>query len=67
VGIYAGEIDREIDTKSSQSHYFIKFDNPLVDKKYTELSIINYPSKNNTVGPNSIAKQELIKEFNLII
>ena len=67
VGIYAGSIYKEIDHKSSQSHYFIKFDNPLVDEKYTELSNINYPSKNNTVGPKSISKQELIKEFNMII
>ena len=29
---------------------------------YNELSNINYPSKNNTVGPKSIANQELIKE-----
>jgi len=67
VGINAGSISREIDLKSKQSHYFIKFDNPLEDEKYTELSNINYPSKNNTVGPKSISKQELIKEFNMII
>jgi len=30
-------------------------------------NIINYISKNNTVGPNSISKQELIKEFNSVI
>jgi predicted RNA methylase len=67
VGVYAGNIDKNIENKSSQSHYFIKFDNPLVDEKYTELSNINYPSKNNTVGPKSISKPELIKEFNMII
>ena len=67
VGIYAGTIDREINNKSHESHYFIKFNNPLTEKKYIELSNINYPSKNNTVGPRSISKQELIKEFNTIL
>ena len=67
VGIYAGTIDREINNKSHESHYFIKFNNPLTEKKYIELSNINYPSKNNTVGPRSISKQELIKEFNMIL
>jgi len=67
VGIYAGTIDREVDNKSHESHYFIKFTNPLTEKKYLELSNINYPSKNNTVGPRSISKQELIKEFNMIL
>ena len=67
VGVNAGTIDREIDNKSHESHYFIKFTNPLNDEQYLELSSIDYPSKNNTVGPRSISKQELIKEFNVII
>ena len=66
VGIYAGKIDRNTETKSIQSHYFIKFENKLTDEKYTELSKINYRSKDDTVGPKSISKQELIKEFNEI-
>ena len=67
VGVYAGSIDREIELKSIQSHYFIKFDNSLTDTKYTELSNSIYQSKDNTVGPKSISKQELMKEFNKII
>ena len=68
VGVYAGKIYKEINDKSAQSHYFIKFDNGiLTDELFYKLSIIKYLSKNNTVGPRSISKQELIKEFNDII
>ena len=66
VGVYAGKIDRETETKSFQSHYFIKFDNPLTDELFNTLSAIDYNCKNNTVGPKSISKQELMKEFNLV-
>ena len=67
VGVNAGTIDKKIDEKSIQSHYFIKFTN----KKSTtdniqNLSIITYDF-NNTVGPRSISKQELIKEFNKVL
>jgi len=67
VGINAGKIDRDTEKKSVQSHYFIKFDNTLTDGLFDILSTINYSSKDNTVGPKSISKQELMKEFNNII
>jgi predicted RNA methylase len=67
VGVYAGKIDRHGENKSPQSHYFIKFDFPLTDEMFEKLSTISYNSKNDTVGPKSISKQELIKEFNSII
>ena len=67
VGVNAGTIDKKINEKSIQSHYFIKFTN---EKSTTDniqnLSIITYDF-NNTVGPRSISKQELIKEFNKIL
>ena len=67
VGVNAGIIDEKIDEKSIQSHYFIKFTN----KKSThdniyKLSTINYDF-NNTVGPKSISKQELIFKFNPLL
>jgi hypothetical protein len=67
VGVNAGTIDRKIDEKSIQSHYFIKFTNnePIPDL-YEKIQNIQYPCKNNTVGPRSISKQELIFEFNRI-
>ena len=63
VGVNAGKIDINIIDKSIQSHYFIKFtnDKPLINN-INNLLKINY-SFNNTVGPKSISKQELIKEF----
>jgi predicted RNA methylase len=64
VGINAGIIDREFITKSVQSHYFIKFVNQLTNEMFEKLSNINFDCKNNTVGPKSISKPELIKEFN---
>tara|TARA_B100001093_G_scaffold296363_1_gene282573 strand:- start:2018 stop:2857 length:840 start_codon:yes stop_codon:yes gene_type:complete len=67
VGVYAGKIDTFTVDKSPQSHYFIKFEKKINDIFLKELSKINYKSKNNTVGPKSISKQELIKEFNNLI
>ena len=68
VGVYAWEIDRNTDEKSFQSHYFIKFDkNVLTEKLYKKISEIHYSSKDYTVGPKSISKQELIEELNKII
>ena len=64
VGVNAGTIDKKIDEKSIQSHYFIKFTNgkPIADN-INKLSTITYDF-NNTVGPKSISKQELISKFN---
>jgi len=72
VGINAGDISvyTEKSKKSKQSHYFIKFDNIYdVDDKeefIKKFKNINFSSSENTVGPKSISKQELIREFNKI-
>jgi hypothetical protein len=68
VGVYAGKIDRDTKEKNSQSHYFIKFLNiqKSIDEIITLLNTIEY-THNNTVGPKSISKQELIHEFNKIL
>ena len=63
VGVNAGMIDIHIDEKSVQSHYFIQFtNNKSLEDNLKQLSMIEYEI-NNTVGPRSISKQELIKEF----
>jgi hypothetical protein len=63
VGVNAGTIDKNTE-KSIQSHYFIKFTNgKSIDDTITKLSTITY-EVNNTVGPKSISKQELIFKFN---
>ena len=66
VGVNAGVIDKNTE-KSIQSHYFIKFmNNKSVDENILSLSQIKYDF-NNTVGPKSISKQELICNFNLYL
>jgi predicted RNA methylase len=64
VGINAGDVDTNTNSKSIQSHYFIKFENTLTDEIFNKLTKINYDCKHYTCGPKSISKQELIKEFN---
>jgi len=67
VGVNAGIIDVNIDNKSIQSHYFIKFtNNKSINYNIDLLKEIQF-NHNNTVGPRSISKQELIKEFNKYI
>lgn len=66
VGVNAGVIDKSSENKSIQSHYFIKFDDDVTDDLIKKISNINFDCKNNTVGPKSISKQELIKCFNPI-
>jgi len=66
VGINAGTIDVNTEEKSPQSHYFIKFDIERTDTLLYNISNINYNCKDNTCGPKSISKQELIHEFNIM-
>lgn len=64
VGVNAGNIDTETADKSTQSHYFIKFDEGiLTNDRFKKLKNIDFQSSRDTVGPKSISKQELIKEF----
>ena len=67
VGVNAGTIMKEIENKSFQSHYFIKFiNNKQVDENIQILKDIKF-NFNNTVGPKSISKQELIEELNKVL
>jgi len=63
VGVYAGKIDKNIESKSAQSHYFIKLNKPINNfiEKYN--SSVKF-EHNNTVAAKSISKQEFIKEIN---
>lgn len=65
IGVYAGRIFRTIGDKSENSHYFLKINTSMVTKKrffnfYNEIKF----NLNNTVGPNSISKPELINATN---
>lgn len=56
VGFYAGMIYDEINEKSEQSHYFVNSSNEI--KNFLK----NYKwDHNNTAGPRSIGKSEIIK------
>ena len=67
VGINAGTIMKEIENKSPQSHYFITFtNNKTLDANIETLKLIKF-NFNNTVGPKSISKPELINEFNKLL
>ena len=67
VGVNAGTIINNINDKSIQSHYFIKFTNDLsVDTNIEKLKSIKF-NFDNTVGPKSISKPELINEFNKFV
>jgi len=64
VGVYAGKIDTNIDDKSEQSHYFIKFNNKSNKIKNIEIFKNVKFEFNNSVGPKSISKQELLLHVN---
>jgi predicted RNA methylase len=67
VGVYAGKISEEVEDKSIQSHYFIKFTNgKTVEENMRKLEKIRF-EKDNTVDPRSISKPELIERFNVIL
>lgn len=66
VGVYAGKIEIETKDKSIQSHYFIKFTIKISKEILNSLININFDT-DNTVGPKSISKQELIEKFNPIL
>ena len=66
VGVNAGAIDTNIAEKSVQSHYFIKFTNREISDNIKKLSTISFDF-DNTVGPKSISKQELIGKFNPLL
>ena len=64
VGVNAGNIYTTIDDKSEQSHYFIKFNEGLDNYSCIEsMKKLVFPF-DNTVGPKSISKQELIATLN---
>lgn len=59
VGVYAGKVFEETQDKSEQSHYFIKLDDIEDIRKFKDIKY----EHNNTVGPRSISKQEIISKI----
>jgi len=68
VGVNAGVISTEdLANKSIQSHYFIKFNSDILKEDIIEkIRKIQFET-NNTVGPKSISKPEIIREFNILL
>jgi predicted RNA methylase len=68
VGVYAGKVDTETENKSVQSHYFIRFLSLLSiaerESKINQLKQVVF-EHDNTVGPKSISKQEMIAKYNV--
>lgn len=65
VGVYAGNVSRDIEDKSIQSHYFIRFDS-FTNELFSLLQTLDYDGKDKTVGARSISKPEVISAFNSI-
>ena len=58
----------DLDSKSSESHYFIRFDNSIDTISSLKLKLKNICfNHDNTVGPKSISKQEIIEIFNNVL
>ena len=60
VGFSAGKVKHDLSNLASASHYFIKGDKSVIDT----FNLIDWSNiKNKTAGNPSIAKTELIREF----
>lgn len=67
VGVNAGVVDTKTENKSPQSHYFIRFTNDSnLNDNVEQVRNLQYAT-NNTVGPRSISKPEVIHAFNHIL
>ena len=65
VGVNAGSVMKEIDCKSIQTHYFIKFtNNKTIDENIEKVKSINF---NNIDGSKSISRVNVINEFNKLL
>jgi hypothetical protein len=65
VGVNAGAVSRDIENKSEQSHYFLTFDD-LSDVEKILTATLLFKGKDDTVGPRSISKSELVEVFNKV-
>jgi predicted RNA methylase len=67
IGVNAGAIKDDISQCSENSHYFIRFtNNKKIEDNIDSISKLQFQF-NNTVGPKSISKPELISRLNRIL
>lgn len=65
IGANAGVISYEIENKNTNSHYFIRLKDGITKKRFYEAYQADISFHfDNTVGPKSISKQELIRRVN---
>jgi len=67
VGVNAGKVDVKTEDKSPQSHYFIRFTNEHSLAENVERVRNLLYQTDNTVGPKSISKPEVICAFNFAL
>ena len=77
VGVNAGNFSQETENKSEQSHYFIKFEKSVNDDMNSlnddmnslndDMNSLSFPTCDDTVGPKSISKNELICILNSLL
>jgi predicted RNA methylase len=68
IGVYAGKLSRGISDKSENSHYFIKLFKGMSKTKFESAYNLKVSyTFDNTVGPKSISKPELIKKINRVL
>lgn len=67
VGYYAGKVSDEVEDKSIQTHYFIKHNKNMRTEKIKKILRKLEWEHNNTAGPRSIGKGELINKFEEVV
>lgn len=65
VGISTGQVSSDIRDKNTETHYFLLFtDINRIEEHIQKLHLLTYPTKDYTVGPRSISREEIINEWN---
>ena len=68
VGVNAGAVFTEVESRAPPSHYFIKVPSWVdVDLLISELSKVSWVSASDTVGPKSISKQDVNRALNELL
>ena len=64
VGSKTGEMSFDVENKNKNTHYFLKVEENNLDKIVDKMSRMEFKESDNTVGPKSISKRELIRKLN---
>lgn len=64
IGVYAGKLSQSAEDKSHNSHYYVKVNKGVNRRAFVDAYNSIEFKHDNTVGPKSISKPELIKKVN---